>query len=315
MPDPETLARFTESWVQSEGLPILRKSYAGLWDDIKTFGGPPEAWFAGFRAKGKQVVTAGEVAFERSLRAALAVAFPGQVAVWGEELGDEADVQDKTIAAIDPVDGTASMLASLVWPGAYGFGISVGWMRAGAFWGGQVFVLSGARGQLDITQTWRGFAGGPTTCNGQAVDPPGPDAGPLYCTAPEVMFTEGADQRAFWALERAASEVVTDQNCAGILRAAQEGATAAEADLTIHDVAALVPLLRGASMVVTRFDGAPLEPTGPGDMYTLHTAHAALHAEQQAQMRTARADGDLYIPGSSSLFRRAAAPHARKFNP
>lgn len=315
-PDAADLLKFTEDCVRSHGLTILQKSYAELWASARAHGGPAEAWLDQFRTKGCQLVTRGEVAFEGALRTALSGAFP-DVRVWGEELGDEAASGDAVIAAIDPVDGTASMLASIVQPeraGAYGFGVSVGWIRGGAFWGGQIFVLSGdGAGGLACAEVWSGFEGGATLKNGAPVTVPEAGSDTLYCTAPRasVMFPGAAEQRAFWALERAAVRVVADLNCVGFLRAIEQGATAAERDLSVHDVAALVPIARAAGMAVSDFDtGAALIPDDPARAYTIHMAPPAMHAAQ----RTAIEGATEPPPAGSVLFDGGAPmPHARKF--
>lgn len=303
------ISSFIENWIMSSGLDILQKNYLQLWQEIKTVSGPPTTWLEGFRIKGRQVVTAGEIAFEGALRAALGAAFPGHIALWGEELGDESATQGKIIAAIDPVDGTASMLASVALEGTWGFGISIGWIKEGRFWGGHIFVLEGQKGDLRITEIWRAFAGEGAFCNGKKVHAPDTPSASLYCTVPRVMFTDVQDRRGFWALECMAQRVVTDMNCVGFVRAAQEGATALEADLTIHDVAALVPILEAMGMRVTDMNGAPLEPADPRVPYTIHAAHPSIHAAQQAALHTATQDPPL----ESVLFRPNSAPHARKF--
>jgi fructose-1,6-bisphosphatase/inositol monophosphatase family enzyme len=304
---------FIETYIQSRGLPILQKSYAQLWGDARAHEGEADAWFARFQKQGRQLVTAGERDFEAALRAALRAEYGDALVLWGEECGDEPTDGARPIVAIDPVDGTAAMLASIARGDAseaFGFGVSVGIIAGGDYAAGLVAVLSGdGKGNLSISGAWRADPGGPALCNGRVVRVPGEPSGDLYCTAPAVMFPDARARRAFWALERGAARVVPDQNCVGFLRALATGGSAAEADLTIHDIAALVPILRAGGMAVTRLDGGPLTP-GPADAaYTLHAAPPALHAAQQAAMRAAR-DAP---PPHSALSAPQAAPHARKF--
>ena len=304
---------FIETYVQSEGLPILQKHYAQLWGEARAHAGAPGAWFAQFQKAGRQLVTAGEREFEAALRAALRAKYGNALVLWGEECGDEPADGDRPIVAIDPVDGTAAMLASIAHaapPGAFGFGVSVGIISEGVFAAGLVVVLEGdGRGGLNIQEVWRADPSGPALRDGRAMRAPGEPSGELYCTAPAIMFPDAPARRAFWALERAADRVVRDQNCVGFVRALAGGGSAAEADLTIHDVAALVPIARAGGMAVTRLDGGPLTPGAADAAYTIHAAPPTLHAAQQAAMRAAHDDP----PARSALFTPPAAPHARKF--
>lgn len=309
------LSEFIENWMRNTGISMLSNSFCALWSDARNFEKSAKDmsdWMLKFKTKHEQTVTQGEVSFEKELRQALKFKFPDEIAIWGEELGDESDFKGKIIAAIDPIDGTSCMLASIAFPQNakdYGFGVSIGWIKDGAFWGGHVFTLEGGKNGLSIKDIWSGFIGGKAYKNGQPIKAPENNSKDLYSTAPSVMFATDEDRRAFWALEKKAAKVIINQNCCGFMDAIEKGASAAEQDLSIHDVAAIVPILRAGAMCVTCFDGKELQLQNPNSSYSIHCAHCDVFKGQLSDIHQANEE-----PCKNSVLLKACKTlHAKKF--
>lgn len=311
-PTNSELSEFIESWVKNHGIKVLQDGYRALLNDADKFENK-SSWLEGFKTKCNQTVTDGEIEFERLLREAIDKAFSGQITLWGEEWGDEAAEDGKIIAAIDPIDGTSCMLASVAYPdkaGEYGFGISVGWIKDGKFWGGHIFTLEGGRSGLRIKDVWSGWEGGKAYKNAKPIEIPKSPSDYLYSTAPSIMFQTSKDTKAFWAVEKTASKVVVDQNCTGFMDAIEKGASAIEQDLSVHDIAAIVPIIKAGGMRVANFDGSEISVREPRESYSLHCAPSAVFIKQ----RNAILKNNEAPQQRSTLFKALRTTHAKKFD-
>lgn len=211
-------------------------------------------------------VTEGDRAVEDELRAHLAERFPDHRIV-GEERGTTGSGRLSWI--IDPIDGTRAFVS-----GNPMFGTLVclrdgdeplaGWMHLPVL--GETYV--GRRGEswLDGPSGRRSLATRTTSTLGEAI---------VCCTHPD-MFSEPGEVAAWERVDAAARMTRYGGDCAnyGFLALGFVDAVV-ETDLAPYDIAALVPIVRGAGGVVTARDGGD-----PGDGgFVVASAHPALHDE------------------------------------
>jgi inositol-phosphate phosphatase / L-galactose 1-phosphate phosphatase / histidinol-phosphatase len=110
-------------------------------------------------------------------------------------------------------------------------------------------------------ERWVGVLGEPSTCNGAAIRVrPCPDLGHavLSTTSPQMFATAG-EQAAFARVAQAVRFPVYGGDCYAYgLLAMGFTDLVIEADLDLHDFAALVPVIEGAGGIITDWQGQPL---------------------------------------------------------
>lgn len=190
-------------------------------------------------------VTAADLAAEDAMRARIAECWPDHGIV-GEEREDvRPDARVQWI--LDPIDGTKAFLA--------GFPV----------WGVLVAVAVDGEpvvGLIDQPVTGERFVGHPDGAfvgDRRLAVRPCPDlaSARLQCTEPG-MFAPGAERAAFDAVADQAAVTRFGGDCYGYAMLAHGLIDLiVEADLKPWDVAALVPVVRGAGGIITGWDGGP----------------------------------------------------------
>jgi myo-inositol-1(or 4)-monophosphatase len=214
-------------------------------------------------------VTAADRGAEELMRARIAKKFPAH-GIIGEEFGSEhADAE--FVWVLDPIDGTKSFITGV------------------PLWGTLIALLHrgqpvlGAIHQPILKQLMLGD-GASTTLNGRAVRTRGcarvEDA--TLLTSDPFNPAKYQDGTAFDALARRAKLVRTWGDCYGYLLLAS-----GQADMMLDpimnpwDIAALVPIIRGAGGVITDWRGGAAYPAES----TIAAATPALHAQVIAALR------------------------------
>jgi myo-inositol-1(or 4)-monophosphatase len=303
------IENFCTALIKEEVLPILQSNYSALYNNAREhgddfFNAPSSA--AAFKDDGKGLVSAGEIEAERVFRQKFTTRFP-EFKVYGEELGDEDSDKDYTLV-IDPVDGTSAMITSIIDPQTpRGFGITLGFMNGEDFVGGLIYELLPAEDTLKLGAIYSGWQSAPQQT---AKDAP---FSTLISTAPEVMFETNNERNAFHTLERAATNTITARNCMGFIDAiTTSGACAIEADLSIHDIAALIPILHNAGLHVTKHDGTPITFEGAQHEYQILTAAPKCHAQVLKLYQSALKAAPMEIDEASTLI-NAGSLNTKKF--
>ena len=240
---------------------------AGLEVEDKSAGGAPAGTF--------DPVTRADREAEAAIRDALAARFP-DVGFTGEESAGtgpaRADGTDRRWV-VDPIDGTRAYVAGIpVW------GTLVALVEAG----------EPVLGLLDQPYLGERFVGHP---GGAVLHARGTrrelraragrrlEAAVLCATAPEMF--DPAERAAFERVARAALTVRWGTDCYGYAMLAAGAVDAVvEAGLAPWDVAALVPIVRGAGGVVTDWRGGPAF----GSTAVAASGSAALHEEVLARL-------------------------------
>ena len=289
--------------VTQQALPLLQKNYRNLWADARAKG---DAFFkdndsvASWKKDGKGLVTQGELEVERAVRVAIHDRFPS-MSVIGEELDDRM-TDSQYVAVIDPVDGTSAMVRSVIEPdmqATLGFGISIGLLENDQAVAGIIIELEGNGDELTIGKLW--------SSNDSARDASAPVQGQditLISTAPEVMFTTQQQRAGFTALETMASNIVCDRNCIGFMDLlSNPDAVVIEADLSVHDAAAIVPILAKQGITVTDHDGHAVTFGNLDAEYKLLAATPELHGRA---LRTYQEGQSADVETFSSRLNRAS---------
>jgi histidinol phosphatase-like enzyme (inositol monophosphatase family) len=187
---------------------------------------------------------------EAAMRERIARAFPDHGIV-GEEHGTEKPGAE-WLWILDPIDGTKSFINGVP---LFGTLIAL-WHQAaeGGAWLGCI-------NHPALKERWLGGAGTPTTLNGQparARPCARVEDAMLYLTGPEY-FREG-DRAPFARLEkRVRHRRFGGSDCYHYGMVASGWTDmACEADLKLHDYAAIIPVLHGAGAVVSDWSGAAL---------------------------------------------------------
>lgn len=217
-------------------------------------------------ADGFDPVTEADRAVEDELRAAISDRFPGHRIV-GEERGTTGSGPMSWI--IDPIDGTRAFVS-----GNPLFGTLVclrdgdepiaGWMHLPTL--DETYVGVAGRAWLDAPTGRTRLTTRTTAEVAEAI---------VCCTHPE-MFGEPGEAAAWGRVYDSCRMTRYGGDCAnyGLLALGFVDAVV-ETDLAPYDIAALVPIVRGAGGVVTSRDGG--DPGGGG--FVVASAHPALHDE------------------------------------
>lgn len=197
-------------------------------------------------------VTVADKGAERLMRDMISRAFPDD-GIIGEEYGAERE-DAEFVWVLDPVDGTRSFIAGLP---LFGTLIAV-------LWRGKPVI--GVINQPYTRERWIGVEGRQTEMNGAVVKTrPCADLEQaiLYSTADELMFADTRDKRRFNALRDRVKTSRFSTDCYGYAMVASGfGDVVCEADLKLHDYAALVPIVTGAGGAMTDWRGGDLFESG-----------------------------------------------------
>jgi myo-inositol-1(or 4)-monophosphatase len=218
-------------------------------------------------------VTAADRAAEQAMRTLIRQKFPAH-GIIGEEFGAERS-DAEYVWVLDPIDGTKSFIS-----GMPAWGTLICLTRTGRPVFGMVHQpFIGERFSGDGLAAWyRGPAGDRALrvrpCNALA------DA-ILYTTSPRLMNT--TDRTAFARVEQKVRLSRYGGDCYSYcMLAAGYVDIVIETELKPYDVAALIPIIRGAGGVVTTWDGGAPEAAGrivaSGDRRTHEAALALLNA-------------------------------------
>jgi inositol-phosphate phosphatase/L-galactose 1-phosphate phosphatase/histidinol-phosphatase len=172
----------------------------------------------------------------------------------GEEFASERG-EAELVWNLDPIDGTKAFLV-----GRPTFGTLISLLRRGS-------PVLGIIDQPISHERWVGVLGEPSTCNGSAIrvrSCPDLEQAVLSTTSPQ-MFKAAEEQAAFARLARAVKFPVYGGDCYAYgLLAMGFADLVVEADLDLHDFAALVPVIEGAGGVITDWQGQVLGRNSDG---------------------------------------------------
>lgn len=204
-------------------------------------------------------VTLADRAAEEAMRAILAAEVPGD-AVEGEEFGTTNGTSGRTWV-LDPIDGTAAFLA-----GRPLFGTLIALVVEG-------WPVLGVIDQVILDERWVGVTGKPTTLNGQPVRtracPALADA-TLATTGPHYFDNHDGEHFMGLAAKTDHKRMVMGGDCYNYaMLASGHLDVVCEANLKLHDYAALVPIVEGAGGTMCDWNGDPLHAASDGRVLAL----------------------------------------------
>ncbi len=216
-------------------------------------------------------VTLADEGAERAIRDLLAVARPDD-GVWGEEFGKQ-NLDAEWVWVIDPIDGTKAFLA-----GKPIFATLIALLHEGR-------PVLGVIDQPVLRERWSGGAGLAATFNGLPARSSACrnlDKARFNTTSPRMF--PGVMYAAYDRLATACRQITYggDAYAYGLLASGYLDIVL-EAQLKLHDFAALVPVITAAGGMVTDWQGRPLHAESAGDV--LASANATLHAQALALLQ------------------------------
>lgn len=174
---------------------------------------------------------------EAALRVLIKDAYPDH-GIWGEEFGAE-NLERDYVWVLDPLDGTREFLARK----SGQFGILIGLLKNGRPVAGLI------SDPMDGT-----IASGPTESGNKENRNASIFNSTIACTNPDLMFNDGI----FTAMAKDALKVELGLNCIGFSKVINGDIDAVvENDLSLHDIAALIPVLSAAGCSAIDFTGNP----------------------------------------------------------
>ncbi|HEX5079062.1 MAG TPA: histidinol-phosphatase [Geminicoccaceae bacterium] len=198
-------------------------------------------------------VTTADREAERVMRDLIRTRFP-EHGIEGEEFASEhADAE--LVWNLDPIDGTKAFMI-----GKPTFGTLISLLRDDR-------PVLGIIDQCISHERWVGILGEPSTLNGAPirVRPCADLEHAVLSTTSPQMFKAAEEQAAFARVASAVRFPVYGGDCYGYgLLAMGFADLVVEADLDLHDFAALVPVIEGAGGVITDWQGRPLRPGSDG---------------------------------------------------
>jgi inositol-phosphate phosphatase/L-galactose 1-phosphate phosphatase/histidinol-phosphatase len=209
----------------------------------------------GLEAKGDaSPVTLADRAAEGAMRALIERAFPAD-AIIGEEYGTKDGTSGRTWV-LDPIDGTRAFIS-----GRPIFGTLIALMIDG-------WPMMGVIDQPILQERWLGVMGRPTLFNGmRAVARRCPDLGKALLATTSPALFDDAQLHAFEHLDAATMSTVLGGDCYNYGCVASGWLDiVAEAQLKIHDFAALVPVVEGAGGRMCDWSGDPLTADSIGEV-------------------------------------------------
>ena len=204
-------------------------------------------------------VTLADRAAEEAMRALLRAEMPGD-GVQGEEFGVSAGTSGRTWV-LDPIDGTTAFLA-----GRPIFGTLIALVVDG-------WPVLGVIDQAVLGERWLGVTGRPTTLNGQPVRTRSCSAlaeAALATTGPHYFDSHEGEHFMALAAQTDHKRMVMGGDCYNYaMLASGHLDVVCEANLKLHDFAALVPVVEGAGGVMCDWNGDPLHAGSDGHVLAL----------------------------------------------
>ena len=215
-------------------------------------------------------VTIADREIEMAIRQLIEDHYPDH-AILGEEHGGEA-VMDGSLWIIDPIDGTKSFVSGIPL-----YGTLIAYAMDGAPIIGTIDVPA-------LRERWVGVKDRPTTFNDRPCKTSGcADLASARVATTSIDMFAGADRERFDALAAAARHRQFGGDCYLYGTLASGGVdVVVEAMLKPYDFAAVVPVVTGASGVMTDWRGNPL--TAASDGWVIAAATPELHAQAIAHL-------------------------------
>lgn len=204
-------------------------------------------------------VTEADRAAEAAMRRLIKAEFPRD-AIHGEEFGAEPGTSGRTWV-LDPIDGTTAFMA-----GRPIFGTLIALVQEG-------WPVLGVIDQAVLKERWLGVTGQPTTLNGQAVRTRPcrelADAA-IATTGPHYFSQHDGDHFMALAAKTDYKRMVMGGDCYNYaMLATGQLDVVCEANLKLHDYAALVPVVEGAGGTMCDWNGEPLHAASSGHVLAL----------------------------------------------
>lgn len=211
------------------------------------------------RKADRSPVTEADRAAEEAMRRLIASEFPRD-AVHGEEFGASAGNSGRTWV-LDPIDGTTAFMA-----GRPIFGTLIALVQEG-------WPVLGIIDQPILSERWVGVTGTPTTFNGTPIRtrpcPSLADAA-LATTGPHYFDDHDGEHFMALAAKTDHKRMVMGGDCYNYATLAMgQLDIVCEANLKLHDFAALVPVVEGAGGVMCDWNGEPLHAASDGHVLAL----------------------------------------------
>lgn len=204
-------------------------------------------------------VTAADRAAEGAIRQILASERPSD-GILGEEYGAERDGASRCWV-IDPIDGTSSFIA-----GRPIFGTLIALLIDG-------FPVLGLIDQPILRERWTGAMGEPTRFNGAVARTrrcTALDQAILATTSPHAFDAHQGEHFLSLASKVAPRRIIYGGDCYNYaLLASGHIDIVCEANLHLHDFAALVPIVEGAGGLMCDWTGEPLHAASSGEAIAL----------------------------------------------
>ena len=204
-------------------------------------------------------VTLADRAAEAAMRALLKAEMPGD-AIQGEEFRAEPGTSGRTWV-LDPIDGTTAFLA-----GRPIFGTLIALVVEG-------WPVLGVIDQAVLGERWLGVTGQPTTFNGQPVRTRACGVlaeAALATTGPHYFDQHDGDHFMVLAARTDHKRMVMGGDCYNYaMLASGHLDVVCEANLKLHDYAALVPVVEGAGGIMCDWNGDPLHASSDGHVLAL----------------------------------------------
>ena len=204
-------------------------------------------------------VTEADRAAEQAMRDLIAAAFPND-AIHGEEFGATTGTSGRTWV-LDPIDGTTGFMA-----GRPIFGTLIALVQEG-------WPVLGMIDQAILGERWIGITGKPTTFNGQPVRTrpcPSLAEAALATTGPHYFDDHQGEHFMALAAKTDHKRMVMGGDCYNYaMLASGHLDVVCEANLKLHDYAALIPVVEGAGGIMCDWNGDPLHAASDGRVLAL----------------------------------------------
>ena len=211
------------------------------------------------RKADRSPVTEADRAAEQAMRALIAAEFPDD-AIHGEEFGATTGKSGRTWV-LDPIDGTTAFMA-----GRPIFGTLIALVKEG-------WPVLGLIDQPILGERWIGITGKPTTFNGLPVRTrpcPGLAEAALATTGPHYFDDHQGEHFMALAAKTDHKRMVMGGDCYNYaMLASGHLDVVCEANLKLHDFAALIPVVEGAGGMMCDWNGDPLHAASDGHVLAL----------------------------------------------
>lgn len=211
------------------------------------------------RKADRSPVTEADRAAEEAMRRLIKAEFPRD-AIHGEEFGAEAGSSGRTWV-IDPIDGTTAFMA-----GRPIFGTLIALVQEG-------WPVLGLIDQAVLGERWIGVTGQPTQFNGKPVRTrpcPALNEAALATTGPHYFDDHQGGHFMALAARTDHKRMVMGGDCYNYaMLASGHLDVVCEANLKLHDYAALIPVVEGAGGLMCDWAGEPLHAASDGHVLAL----------------------------------------------